>query len=328
MNHDHLRSDEPYELVRTTCKERVKRLRHLSIDETGLEEFANKIAQSNREVIGSVDSDMFLDTDDHLKRIYFVLIADTINFGSGWFPYLKKDNGSSGAVSIAKALTNYARQYGLPTPGELTELTTVAVAQILGQDTTGEAGELMDYYRIALGQLGTFLIDNYQGEAVHLVEEAAASAGRLISRLIAIPFFNDYSTEGTDRTYFYKRAQITASDIALTSAGQLRPFDDLDRLTIFADNVLPNVLRVEGVLRYSDELNQKIASGKLLTVGESDEVELRAATVVACESLVETLAIDHRVTITPRELDQLLWTMGRSKIYKESPRHRCRCTFY
>ncbi len=38
---------------------------------------------------------------------------------------------------------------------------------------------------------------------------------------------------------FYKRAQIVASDLAL--AGVAR-FADLDRLTIFADNLVPHVL--------------------------------------------------------------------------------------
>ena len=39
---------------------------------------------------------------------------------------------------------------------------------------------------------------------------------------------------------FYKRAQIVASDLALAGVAE---FDDLDRLTIFADNLVPHVLR-------------------------------------------------------------------------------------
>ncbi len=56
-----------------------------------------------------------------------------------------------------------------------------------------------------------------------------------------MPFFDDRG--------FYKRAQITPSDLALAGVAE---FDDLDRLTIFADNLVPHVLRVDGVLRYED----------------------------------------------------------------------------
>ena len=62
-------------------------------------------------------------------------------------------------------------------------------------------------------------------------------------RLTTLPFFAD--------TGFYKRAQITANDLQLAGVAD---FADIDRLTIFADNLVPHVLRVDGVLRYSDEL--------------------------------------------------------------------------
>ena len=50
---------------------------------------------------------------------------------------------------------------------------------------------------------------------------------------------------------FYKRAQIVPADLALAGVAE---FDDLDRLTIFADNLVPHVLRVDGVLAYDAEL--------------------------------------------------------------------------
>ena len=58
-----------------------------------------------------------------------------------------------------------------------------------------------------------------------------------------MPFFDDRG--------FYKRAQIAANDLQLAGVVD---FADIDRLTIFADNLVPHVLRLDGVLVYSDEL--------------------------------------------------------------------------
>ena len=62
-------------------------------------------------------------------------------------------------------------------------------------------------------------------------------AARLDARR-RMPFFDDVG--------FWKRAQIVPNDLALAGVAE---FDDLDRLTIFADNLVPHVLRVDGVLR-------------------------------------------------------------------------------
>ena len=71
-----------------------------------------------------------------------------------------------------------------------------------------------------------------------------------------MPFFDDRG--------FYKRAQIVANDFALAGIAE---FDDLDRLTIFADNLVPHVLRIDGVLRYDDQLAARIDRQELLPPG-------------------------------------------------------------
>ena len=78
---------------------------------------------------------------------------------------------------------------------------------------------------------------------------------------------------------FLKRAQITASDIGT--------FDDLDQLTLFADNLIPHVLRVEGVLVLDDALARTVDAGELLEAGGQAETELRAAAVHAVIDIVE-----------------------------------------
>jgi hypothetical protein len=117
---------------------------------------------------------------------------------------------------------------------------------------------------------------------------------------------------------FYKRAQITANDLALASVAS---FEDLDELTIFADNLVPHVLRCDGVLRYADWLARHIDAGQVLRLGRAER-EIRACAVHACE------LIAARAGIPPRLLDTWLWNRGQGPAYKARPRHRTRTVYY
>jgi hypothetical protein len=125
-----------------------------------------------------------------------------------------------------------------------------------------------------------------------------------------MPFFDDKG--------FWKRAQITANDLQLAG---IADFPDIDRLTIFADNLVPHVLRVDGVLRYDNELSARIDSGELLSPGE-EEREIRACAVHACELIAGELGVP------PRTLDVWLWNRGQGERYKRIRRHRTRTVYY
>src|SRR5919106_673657 len=180
-----------------------------------------------------------------------------------------------------------------------------AVAAVLGQDPDHE---LMDLYARALRDLGRFLAHR---TALDAIAEASGSVERIAETLAArMPFFDDQG--------FWKRAQITANDLALAGVAE---FDDLDRLTIFADNLVPHVLRVDGVLRYDERLAARIDAGELLPPGE-EEREIRACALHACELIAE------RTGTPPRVLDMWLWNRGQAPRYKAIPRHRTRTVFY
>jgi hypothetical protein len=230
-----------------------------------------------------------------------LLQLDAINFGSGWFPTLRKRPGMSGYRSIAAAFA----EHGPWSNRELRRLDAGAVATALGQEPDHP---LMHLYAEALRDLGRFLGER---SALHLVEEAGGSAERLAALLArGMRFFDDRG--------FYKRAQIVPSDLALAGLAQ---FHDLDRLTIFADNLVPHVLRVDGVLRYDPGLAAQIDSGRLLPQGRAEQ-EIRACAVHACEQLAA------RSGTTPRELDIRLWNLGQAPEYKRVPRHRTRSVYY
>jgi len=235
----------------------------------------------------------------------FTLTLDAINFGSGWFPTLRKRPGLSGYNTIASALTEQFRRHGPWSPAELAGLDANAVANVLGQD---RGHELMELYAKALRELGMFMRDR---TALDVITAAEGSAERLAEQLVAgMPMFEDPG--------FYKRAQIVPNDLALAGVAE---FEDLDALTIFADNLVPHVLRVDGVLRYDDELAAVIDAEQLLEPGEAER-EIRACAVHACELIAAEL------DVPPRVLDNWLWNRGQEPRYKARPRHRTPTTAY
>jgi hypothetical protein len=276
----------------------------------------------------------------------YMLALDAINFGSGWFPTLRKRTHEgtpvSGYFTVSWALADHVRAHGPPTAAWLSGVGSVEIAEILGQRPDHE---LMSLYAQALRSLGRFLersgrerarpSGGEQGHAppssggrepdrgpgpgacraLDLVERAGGSAERLAEALArGMAMFDDRG--------FYKRAQIAANDLAL--AGVAR-FEDLDRLTIFADNLVPHVLRCDGVLVYDEELAARVDGGISLRLGGTER-EIRACAVHACE------LISARTGVPARTLDTWLWTRGQAggpgTQYKARPRHRCRTVFY
>ena len=228
-----------------------------------------------------------------------LLTLDAINFGSGWFPTLRKDPGRSGYATIARAV----KEHGPWSNDELRAMTAAAVAGVLRQPADHE---LIALYAQALRALGRWL-----GDGTVLEATRASSAQELAAALAAaMPTFADRG--------FYKRAQIVPSNLALAGVAS---YPDLDRLTIFADNLVPHVLRCDGILRYDPRLAAHIDAGRQLRPGPQ-EAEIRACAVVACEEL------SARLGVAARTLDSWLWNRGQGAAYKALPRHRCRCVFY
>jgi hypothetical protein len=304
--------------VRTSCTQVAADARWVRIDMDALagDEFLAKIAAPAPQ-----GSPAELDPMHHYLEgepvdvADYLLALDAINFGSGWFPTLRKrlDGGLpvSGYFTVAWGLTDYVRAQHMAGNGWaldgawLRAVDTRTIAGMLGQRPDHE---LMSLYAQALRALGRFLGER---RALDLVAECGGSAERLAQALArGMAMFDDRG--------FYKRAQIAAADLALAGVAS---FADLDRLTIFADNLVPHVLRCDGILVYDESLAARIDAGELLPQG-GPEREIRACAVHACELL------SARTGIPPRVLDHRLWNRGQAPEYKARPRHRCRTVFY
>jgi len=260
-------------------------------------------------------------------RAAFVLCLDVINFGSGWWPTIRKRPGHSGYFTIAAGLTERFRERGPWPAGELAAIGPAEIASVLGQNPEHP---LMGDYAAALRDVGARVGAEHDGRFEAVIEAADGSAVSLANLLAEWDAFADVSSYEGRPIPFFKRAQIAAADVdrmgialrrtaAATESGRLR---DLDRLTAFADNLVPHVLRLDGVLKLDPGLEQRIEAGDLLVHGSPEEVELRACAVHAIELLATT------TPLSPAEIDGVLWNRGAAPRYKSLPRSRSRNTAY
>ncbi|TNV73753.1 hypothetical protein FGO68_gene10301 [Halteria grandinella] len=198
-------------------------------------------------------------------------------------------------------------------------------------------------------EVGIVIHTFYKGSFVKYLSNVNWDAVKLV-RQIAMDFtgFRDEAIYNGEQIFFYKRAQILVADLygALSErtnpkdGQQTEPFKNLEQLTMFADYRVPQTLRLVGIMEYSPVLSAKIdpfdtvSHDNELPYSSVEEVEIRAATVVAVQMIMDEISKEG----TPQALkeqvkyafqvDWLLWQMGESRLSELLPHHKVHSIFY
>ena len=312
--------------IRLACARVAETSRWVRIDEDRVLSFAAELAAAPTVPIA-------LDPAHHVlgdpgETLAYIVTLDAINFGSGWFPVLRKRDGMSGYFTVATALKEQFETHGPWSAADLGALGADDCARVFGQDPAGEGALLMAHFATALGDLGRLLARRFDSSFERLVGAAECSAARLVEILAEMPLYRDVAMHAGLAVPFYKRAQLTAADLSVAFEGSGPGcFDDLAELTIFADNLVPHVLRREGVLVYAPDLAKRIDEERPLVAGAEEEIEIRANAVHAVERCVAAMRAEG-ASVTAHELDYRLWNRGQLPEMKAHPRHRARTVYY
>ncbi|KAH7296371.1 hypothetical protein KP509_26G021400 [Ceratopteris richardii] len=180
-----------------------------------------------------------------------------------------------------------------------------------------------------LREVGIELNRSFKGKAVNLVEAANGSALALVS-LVArhFPGFQDHCIFQGRQVFIYKRAQIFVADVWGAFKGKgYGAFRDIHGITMFADYIVPAILRHLGIISYSPSLASKVDNLNEVLAGSEEEIEIRACTITAVEKLGELLSIKLGKEISMIQLDWWLWSTGIS-LQTKLPCHRTRTIYY
>lgn len=310
---------EILQVLRERCAEVAAQAEHVRIDAARAAEYAGFIL-GKYEVITGHDENHFV-TEDREKTVSYILALGSINFGSGRF----KAAGIE-YRDIAGGLKRAFERGEMDSPAQWAGVEAEDIRHLLfprggTESEEAERGRIAALFAHHLSETGRIVSERFGGRAMAVLEAAEGSAARLVEILAEWGSFRDVSFYKGIEVPFLKRAQLLAAHLELTG---IPAFSDMGALTCFADNMVPHVLRCDGVLEYTPALAGKIEEGTLITAGSAEEVEMRACAIHAVELMRQAAPAG----ITATNIDHLLWNRGyEPKIYNK-PSHKTETVWY
>ncbi|WP_201732329.1 queuosine salvage family protein [Acidithrix sp. C25] len=326
--------------IRSGAKELSLSSSWVTINEAHLNSYSDRLLQY------AIDYDKELDPrfwilSDPIASFAFVIVVDYLNFGSGYFKDLQKNSTGSGYLTFAQGLTSYFVDHYPFKPSHLTTITSDQMTEILQQrDPSPQVSILIDLLVKAVNELGMYLEGNFADSFVEFAKYLNRDVDDCLKTLIELPALADYYEINEIAFYPLKKAQIILSDLDMIWRFHHKNLDvaqipfcisGIHKLTAFADNSLPHVLRVEKVLEYDPALESHIQLGGRLEYSSWAEVEIRAATIQSVE-MIHAKLLGDGITLYPNQIDAAIWTSKHDPLlsgkYRLSLSHKCKSIFY
>lgn len=167
-----------------------------------------------------------------------------------------------------------------------------------------------------LRQAGAILAAKYGGRFYNFIRSCSPrlydNGNGLVERLASeFPRYNDVSSYDGHQIKFYKLTQLGFWQIyaGLGPGGPFR-LEDPQKMTAFADYIVPVALRLMGMTSYSPALEHAINTYQMIPRDSSEEIEIRAYCLYTTALLtdeINKLRPAERQIIIP-QIDARLWT--------------------
>src|SRR5262245_35092031 len=118
--------------IRAACARVAERARHVEIDDDAIPAYARSLDPS--EAPDAPDPDAHFVGGSLEDRAAYTITLDAVNFGSGWFPTLRKRDGRSGYFTVAAGVRDRFVKLGPWRPRDLARIEPAEIAAWLDQD--------------------------------------------------------------------------------------------------------------------------------------------------------------------------------------------------
>lgn len=274
-----------------------ERARHVKIHENGLDKLCQEMfsaVKNNKLEIPDTGTDAIHPNKEHPRAVDWVFVCDALNF-CFWSKSKEEQwtvNGHTGYFALEAALHRALQEgYDITNPEFYSTISTEKLTHIFRGDTDAKI-PLYKEREDVLHDVGLILCEKYNGTFENCVKQANKSAIKLLEMVVNdFQCFRDEAIYKNQAVSFYKRAQILVADLWNFFDGKgWGEFCDIDKLTMFADYRVPQVLVYFGVMSYSDELMEKLRNDILLTSGSEEEMEIRGCSIHTVELLKQKLS--------------------------------------
>ncbi|KAK7948722.1 quinate dehydrogenase [Apiospora aurea] len=280
------------------------------------------------------------------STVAFIFTMDLLNF-SFWslkpederFAINYKDKNWTGYWSLVAALQR-ALEEGIPITDphywQSEDECNLESLRHVFRSCTEEEIPLLEERLTCLREAGKVLYEKYSCSVTNLIDAADGSAAELVNMLARDfdCFRDEHQFQNRKKPIrLLKRAQIFVADVwACFNGKDWGEFRDIDKITMFADYRVPQILATLGCISYSPPLQAMVSKEDIIESGSSYELQLRACSIWCVELLrreinrahpeakVNAILIDFFLYDTMKQLEaEGKYTM---------PHHRTRSIWY
>ncbi|KAH7320101.1 hypothetical protein B0I35DRAFT_228944 [Stachybotrys elegans] len=165
------------------------------------------------------------------------------------------------------------------------------------RSSTDEEMPLLQERLDCLREAGRVLYERYNCSFLNVLAAAKGSAARLVNLLAQdfLCFRDEHTFESRKKPIrLLKRAQILVADVwACFNGESYGAFHDIDKVTMFADYRIPQILISLGALYCSPSIVAAIRGKQMLPSGGPWEVQLRACSIWCVELIRREIVRNH-----------------------------------
>ncbi|KAB5582337.1 hypothetical protein GE09DRAFT_1074548 [Coniochaeta sp. 2T2.1] len=276
----------------------------------------------------------------------FIFLMDLLNF-SFWserpeserFAVMYRDRRWTGYWSLVAAIQR-ALDEDIPITDphfwvNEEELTLDTLRHVF-RSASDEEIPLIEERLACIREAGRVLYEKYQCSIPNLIAAANGSAAELVNILAREfdAFRDEHVFEGRKKPVrFLKRAQIFVADLWACFEGEgYGEFRDIDKITMFADYRVPQILCGLGCMSYSPKLDAAVRRGEVIESGSSWELQMRGCSIWCVELIRREIIRQHpEAKVNAILIDFFLYDLMKEMeaAGKESmPHHRTRSIWY
>lgn len=272
------------------------------------------------------------DAKSEEESVMFSIIANAINFsywGNPKWTIMYENNYYDGAFGMIYSIKNAIKNgYDILNPKYLENISETDFEKIFKGNV--QIPLLAERVKV-FNEIGTVLNSKYDGKALNVLKTSNYDSVKLLDMLTTdFPYsFDDKSIYNGEVIYFYKKAQLFIYDLfCLYKTNKIsNEITNYDKLTMFADYKVPQMLRKLGVTEYSEHLSNLVDNSIELESGSKEEIEIRANAIWAIELIKKELNKKFN-NIASADIDFSLWKISQNKSPEDKPYHKCRSAWY